>query len=185
MTLITTLAQNREPSLRTRQPSASNLPSLVAVANALAGTPGGAIFVRIEALKMPTDNLDGPITFDTLGPCVPVADDAGGIKREQSIVDHRFDKMLKPVFCSFPLGRFPDQPLVSGGKLGGALDYPAFQALLAFAESGFRLLASPDLFLSGVIESHFVHGDAGLNRNRRHDALRAYVKDITLWVPEE
>src|SRR6516225_7920451 len=134
---------------------------------------------------MPTDNLGGPITFDTLGTRVPVADDATGIKREQSIIDHRFDKMLKPVFCSFPLGRFPNQPLVSGGKLGGALDDPAFQALLAFAESSFGLLASPDLFLSGLIESHFVHSDAGLNNNRRHSALRAYVKDVRLRVPEE
>ena len=39
MASITTLAQKRVPSLRSRQPSASNLPSRVAVSSALAGTP--------------------------------------------------------------------------------------------------------------------------------------------------
>ena len=49
--LITTLAQNRVPSLRTRQPSASNFPVLSAVSIALPVYADLFVFLRIETAK--------------------------------------------------------------------------------------------------------------------------------------
>ena len=54
---MTTEAQNLVPSLRTRQPSASYLPSLAAVCKRARGNARGPIFLGVEAAEVLADDF--------------------------------------------------------------------------------------------------------------------------------
>ena len=82
---MTTLAQKRLPSLRTRQPSASNLPDLLRLA-VPAPARRSADLPCIEAREVRPDDFLGLVAFDALGTRVPVRDAAFGIEHENGVV---------------------------------------------------------------------------------------------------
>ena len=75
---MTTWAQKRVPSLRTRQPSASNLPSRAAVSSARCGRPAARSSSRVEAREMLADDFAGRIALEALGAGIPACHDAVG-----------------------------------------------------------------------------------------------------------
>ncbi len=70
---MTTLAQNRVPSLRMRQPSSSKRPSARALQFVLGPVSVDGVG-RVEAGEMLADDLLGPVALDALGPGVPGGD---------------------------------------------------------------------------------------------------------------
>ena len=82
---ITTLAQKRLPSLRTRQPSASNRPSVMAVCSARVGTPA-ARSSGIESREVLADDLSRRIALDALGAGIPAGDDTVRVQHVERIV---------------------------------------------------------------------------------------------------
>ncbi len=69
--VVITFAQKREPSLRMRQPSSSNRPSVAAIISSCSGKPALNFILRIKAGKMPPDDLCRPIALDVLRASVP------------------------------------------------------------------------------------------------------------------
>ena len=72
--VITTFAQNREPSLRTRHPSSSNRPSRPRDLELESGIPAGDVRIRIERGEVLADDLVGLVALDALRAFVPARD---------------------------------------------------------------------------------------------------------------
>ena len=174
---ITTCAQKRLPSLRTRQPSL-----LIAAfarrgfQRALRAAPRGAIFLGIEAREMLADDLVRRIALDALRPRIPVGDDAFGVEHIDRIVGDALDQQpelflaaAKRLFGFAPLGEIAGDLGEAGearrlaiadgidhhmGPEAAAIlaDPPAFAFELAFAgrESPARAAADPGAVFLGI-----------------------------------
>src|ERR1700738_1920707 len=86
MASMTTWAQNRLPSLRTRQPSFSDRPSRSTVSNAFCGSPSFPIFNRVEFREVISDDFPGQITFDAARTKVPVGHNAFCVEHVNGVV---------------------------------------------------------------------------------------------------
>ena len=149
---MTTLAQNREPSLRTRQPSSSNRPVArrdLQLALALARRH---VLRRIERREVLPDDLLGRVALDSLRTGVPGCDTAIRIEHEDRVVPDAIDENLEL------LGRVTFRSLISESPfhlmcVEGDLDG---RSKLTFVErlhkvtKGRRLLGAEDGFLIGV-----------------------------------
>ena len=96
---MTTLAQNREPSLRTRQPSSSKRPSPAATSSSCAGQPRATASRRIEAREVLADDLVGPVALEPLGPGVPGEDVASRVEHEDRVVPDALDEEPKALLA--------------------------------------------------------------------------------------
>ena len=119
---MSTLAQNFVPSLRTRQPSPSNLPVVSAMRSARAGRPVAAILLRIELGEMPADDLLRAIALDALGAGIPGNDEPGGVQHEDRAVADPLDQPLEVLGAVFE-GR--SVPGLSSGPGSGIVAYHA------------------------------------------------------------
>ena len=182
---ITTLAQNCEPSLRTRRPSASNLPSRTRRLEGARRHAGGAVGFGVEAPEMLADDLACAIALDALGAGVPVGDDAVGVEHVDRVVAHALDQMLEAALGALALGGLLDQPRIGRRKLRRAHADLAFQALLALPQRLFDAPPARDLVLRGAVEPGLVDRDRGLDGDGRHDALGAIVEHAGLGMAEE
>ena len=113
--LMTTLAQNRVPSLRTRQPSASYLPVAAGRLQRLAGNSALPVLVGIECEKCRPSDFLARVALDPLGPRIPVDDVPVGIEHEDRVIGDAFDQQPEA-----PLA-YPPASSSAGGELLGAL----------------------------------------------------------------
>ncbi len=96
---MTTLAQKWVPSLRTRQPSASNRPSNSAVAERQRGYSRGAIGVGVETREVLAEDLVLAIALETLRAGVPAHHLAAGIEHVDRIIGDALNEHLEPVYA--------------------------------------------------------------------------------------
>ena len=95
MALITTLAQNLLPSLRTRQPSVSYLPLVARRLQRARRNLERTILIGIEPRKMLPDHLLAGVALDALGAGIPVHDVARGIEHVDRVVGHALDQQAE------------------------------------------------------------------------------------------
>ena len=97
--VMMTLAQNREPSLRTRQPSSSKRPSAVATCSSCSGQPLSTASCGIEAREVLADDLVGAVALDALGAGVPGRDVAVGVEHEDRVVLDALDQQAEALLA--------------------------------------------------------------------------------------
>src|SRR5438067_413009 len=89
--VITTLAQKRDPSFRTRHPSSSK-PAFFSRSAQLGIGPAFLESVgRIKHRKMFSNDFIGSVAFDELCTDIPTANDSIGIQQQNSVVSHPRD----------------------------------------------------------------------------------------------
>jgi hypothetical protein len=88
---MTALAQNWLPSLRTRHPSPSHLPSHASFQRPLRH-PVPAIFLSVEAREVLTQDFVGRVSLDPLRPSIPTRHVAVRVEHVDRVIGHALDK---------------------------------------------------------------------------------------------
>ena len=116
--VMTTLAQKREPSLRTRQPSSSNRPSAGASRSSSSGQPRSTASWRVEAGEVLADDLVGAVALDAARPRRSRWRPALGVEHEDGVVLHALDQQAESLLAlpQLLLGLLPL------GQVAGDLD---------------------------------------------------------------
>ena len=176
--LMTTPAQNVLPSLRTRQPSASYLPDVAAIASAFAGISFATLIRRIKRRKMAPDDFIARISLDPLGSRIPVHHMTLRIQHIDRVIGDAFDQQPEAA-----LGILKSR--LTGGELNRALFGPLFERLVQLLKLLLRLPAGHDFLLVGLMETRIIDRDGRLSCKPRDDLFGPIGKDMRLRVPKE
>ena len=97
--MIVTFAQNREPSLRTRQPVSLNVPWERRLLQLVLGPAAVADVLRIEDGKVPADDVSGGVALDPLRPDVPGGDPSVDVEHEYGVLVDAFHHQAEPLLA--------------------------------------------------------------------------------------
>ena len=97
--VITTSAQNREPSLRTRHPSFSHRPFAIGLPQTELREPRALILLRVELREVPSDDLVGPIALEALDAEVPARHSPVRVEQEDGVVADPADEQAEPLLA--------------------------------------------------------------------------------------
>ena len=115
MAVMTMLAQKREPSLRTRQPSSSTRSARGGQAQQLGGAAALLILLRKEAREVQAENLVRLVALDALGAGVPGQHVAVAVEQIDGILADALDDGAQSLVVE-------PQSLLRGALLGGVAD---------------------------------------------------------------
>ena len=97
--VMTTSAQNRVPSFRTRQPSLCHRPRVERRRQPCLGNAVPTVVVGVEGREVAADDLIGPVALQLLRAEVPGRDGAVGPQQEDGVVGHAADQEGEPLLA--------------------------------------------------------------------------------------
>ena len=131
-----TLAQKREPSLRTRQPSSSKRPSRPRPPARVAESPEIDSLFWVKGRERFAEDFIGGVAFDPLGSLVPAHNAAFGIEHEDGVIPDAPNEQLETLFAPAQFFLRTTPPDRTSVHVGGS---SPMSLLLRTADHEFRL----------------------------------------------